>query len=115
MLFSEFVENVGCKESAHNFKVYKDLEVMYNNSDLTKDQIYEYGKKLVNNDVKECRFHPLPWLVVCDVPGNAASYVAAAFMIREAAETYVGEFRNYGNYRLIHEDELATEYTVIEG
>lgn len=114
MLFSEFIAGTGCKATRHNFKVYEDLEVMYDNSRITKEQIYEYGKKLVDNDVKECRFHELPWLVVADVPGDAASYVAAAFMIKEAAETYVGEFRNYGNYRVLHKSDLNTEYTVIE-
>lgn len=50
MLYSEFVEGTGCAENDYNYKVYKDLEVMYMNSDLTKSQIYEYGKKLVNNE-----------------------------------------------------------------
>lgn len=115
MLFSEFVEGTGCKSTNYNFKVYKDLEIMYNNSELTREKIYEYGRKLVNNDVKECRLHPLPWLVVADVPGNAASYVAAAFMIKEAAENYVDEFRNkVDGYRVIHHDDLGLEYTLIE-
>ena len=49
MLYSEFIENTGCKENDHNYKVYKDLEVMYMNSDISKAEIYEYGKKLVDN------------------------------------------------------------------
>lgn len=49
MMYSEFVKGTGCRENDHNYKVYKDLEVMYMNSDLTKEQIYEYGKKLVDN------------------------------------------------------------------
>lgn len=49
MMYSEFIEGTGCKENAHNYKVFKDLEVMYMNSDLTKEDIYEYGKKLVDN------------------------------------------------------------------
>lgn len=49
MLYSEFVENTGCKDNEHNYKVYRDLEIMYMNSDLSKDVIYEYGKKLVDN------------------------------------------------------------------
>lgn len=114
MLYSEFVEGTGCKENMHNFKVYEDLEVMYDNSNLTKEQIYEYGKKLVDNDIKECRYHLLPWLVVCDIPGNAASYVAAAFMIKDAAETYVEHFRKIGDYRVVHKSDLYNEYTVIE-
>lgn len=49
MMYSEFIEGTGCKENAHNYKVFKDLEIMYMNSDLTKEDIYEYGKKLVDN------------------------------------------------------------------
>lgn len=49
MLFSEFQENTNCRDNAYNHKVFSDLEVMYMNSDLTKEQIYEYGKKLVDN------------------------------------------------------------------
>ena len=114
MLFSEFVENVGCKENAHNFKVYQDLEIMYMNSDISKEAVYEYGKKLVNNDIKECRVHPTPWLVVCDGPTCVGAYVAASFMLKEAAETYVEQFRKFGDYRVIHQDYLADEYVIIE-
>ena len=53
MLYEEFVEGTGCRDTAYNMKVYKDLEVMYMNSDLTKQEIYEYGKKLVNNDLTD--------------------------------------------------------------
>lgn len=49
MMYSEFVAGTGCRENAHNYKVFEDLEVMYMNSNLTKEQIYEYGKKLVDN------------------------------------------------------------------
>lgn len=53
MLFSEFVQGTGCKENEKNYKVYKDLEVMYMNSDMSKAEIYEYGKKLVDNSKSE--------------------------------------------------------------
>ena len=49
MLFTEFMVGTGCKDNEYNHKVYRDLEVMYMNSDLTKEQIYEYGRKLVKN------------------------------------------------------------------
>lgn len=49
MLFSEFVEGTGCKENDHNYEVYKNLEIMYMNSNMSKQEIYEYGKKLVDN------------------------------------------------------------------
>lgn len=53
MLYTEFVQGTGCKDNEHNYKVYKDLEIMYMNSDMSKSDIYEYGKKLVNNSKSE--------------------------------------------------------------
>lgn len=53
MLYNEFIEGTGCKDNDHNYKVYKDLEIMYMNSDMSKAQIYEYGKKLVDNSKSE--------------------------------------------------------------
>lgn len=53
MLYSEFVQGTGCKETDHNYKVYKDLEILYMNSNLSKAEIYEYGKKLVDNSKSE--------------------------------------------------------------
>lgn len=49
MMYSEFIQGTGCRENEHNYEVFKNLEVMYNNTDMTKAQIYEYGKKLVDN------------------------------------------------------------------
>ena len=51
MLYAEFIAGTGCKATEHNYKVYKDLEIMYMNSDISKEQIYEYGKKLVDNSL----------------------------------------------------------------
>ena len=54
MLYDEFLTGTGCKDNAHNYKVYKDLEVMYMNSeDITKEKVYEYGRKLVDNSLTE--------------------------------------------------------------
>jgi len=53
MLYSEFVQGTGCKENDHNYNVYKNLEIMYMNSDMSKAEIYEYGKKLVDNSKSE--------------------------------------------------------------
>lgn len=53
MLWNEFIEGTNCRDNDYNYKVYKDLEIMYMNSDMTKAQIYEYGKKLVNNEDTE--------------------------------------------------------------
>lgn len=53
MLYNEFIEGTGCRDNEHNYKVYKDLEVMYMNSNMSKAAIYEYGKKLVDNSKSE--------------------------------------------------------------
>ena len=50
MLYSEFVENTGCKDNDNNYIIYKRLELMYMADDtISKQDIYEYGKKLVDN------------------------------------------------------------------
>ena len=54
MLYSEFVENTGCRDNEHNYEVYRRLEIVYMNDDsMTKEEVYEWGKKLVNNDLSE--------------------------------------------------------------
>lgn len=53
MMYSEFVQGTGCKENEHNYKVFKNLEVMYMNTDMSNQEIYEYGKKLVDNSKSE--------------------------------------------------------------
>ena len=53
MMYSEFIEGTGCKDSKYNYGVFRNLEIMYMNSDLSKEQIYEYGKKLVDNSKSE--------------------------------------------------------------
>ena len=49
MMYSEFIEGTGCRDNEHNYNLFKNLEAMYMNTNLTKDEIYEYGKKLVDN------------------------------------------------------------------
>ena len=49
MMYSEFVEGTGCRDNEHNRKVFENLEAMYMNTEMTKQDVYEYGKKLVDN------------------------------------------------------------------
>lgn len=53
MMYSEFAEAVGCKDNDHNHKVFRELEIIYMNSDCSKAHIYEMGKKLVDNSKSE--------------------------------------------------------------
>lgn len=58
MLYNEFIKNTGCRENEQNYNIYKGLELIYMNTDLTKDEIYKIGKKLVNNGLtKEQKNH----------------------------------------------------------
>lgn len=53
MMYSEFAEAVGCKDNDHNHKVFRELEIIYMNTDCSKAHIYEMGKKLVDNSKSE--------------------------------------------------------------
>ena len=53
MLFCEFQEGTGCKDNEYNHKVYEELEIIYMNTDCTKEHIYDMGKKLVDNSKTE--------------------------------------------------------------
>lgn len=53
MMYSEFVKGTNCKDSPKNYEVFRNLEILYMNSDMTKEEIYEYGKKLVDNSKSE--------------------------------------------------------------
>lgn len=53
MMYSEFAEHVGCKDNEYNHEVFENLEILYMNSNITKEKIYEYGKKLVDNSKTE--------------------------------------------------------------
>ena len=54
MLYEEFLNGTVCKNTDYNYKVYKNLEELYiNNDSLTKSDIYEVGKKLVDNSLTE--------------------------------------------------------------
>ena len=55
MLYDEFLQGTGCRDNEKNYRVYKDLEILYMNSDLTKEKIYEYGKKLVDNSLSDAQ------------------------------------------------------------
>ena len=86
MLYSEFVEGTGCRENDHNYKVYKDLEIMYMNSDMSKQEIYEYGKKLVDNSKS-----PEQLTLEEEVKAEMAS-------LREEYKKYRAEVKRYDEY-----------------
>lgn len=54
MMKSEFFENVGCREIPENQAIFENLEKMYMADDnISKETIYEYGKKLCNFGLTE--------------------------------------------------------------
>jgi hypothetical protein len=50
MLYTEFLEGTGCKNSPYNYGVYKAIDALYMQNDkMTKTDAYEAGKRLVDN------------------------------------------------------------------
>ena len=53
MMYSELVAGTGCKQTEKNYEIFKELEIIYMNSNCTKEHIYEMGRKLVDNSKSE--------------------------------------------------------------
>lgn len=53
MLYSEFVSGTGCRENAYNYDVYMKLDALYMNSDISKEDVYAFAKKIVDNSETE--------------------------------------------------------------
>ena len=54
MLYSEFIQGTGCKDNQHNYEIYRRLEIIYMNDETaTKQDIYDYGKRLADNSPSE--------------------------------------------------------------
>lgn len=53
MMYSEFATATGCKDNAHNHKLFNNLEVMYMNTDMSKEEIYEIGRAMMDNSKSE--------------------------------------------------------------
>lgn len=49
MTWMEFIKGTGCKATEYNYEVFKHLEEIYMISDVSKAQIYECGKALVDD------------------------------------------------------------------
>ena len=50
MLYNEFLEGTGGHDNAHNYKLYKRLEIIYMTDDsISKSEIYDMGRKLIDN------------------------------------------------------------------
>lgn len=50
MLYNEFLAGTGTKNTEYNYQVYKSLESLYmSNDSMTKADVYEAGKKLIDN------------------------------------------------------------------
>lgn len=54
LLFGDFVEDLDWEETDRNYKLYKWLELLYMNDNMTnRESIYELGKKLITSDDAE--------------------------------------------------------------
>lgn len=99
MMYSEFVEGTGCRDNEHNYKVFKDLEVMYMNSDLSKAQIYEYGKKLVDNSKSEAELK-----AEAEINEHIAEHKAEIKKLREwiaDVQKYVDYWKEQGDKEMV--------------
>ena len=86
MLFSEFQQGTGCKDNEYNHKIYSRLELMYMADDsITKEEIYEYGKKLVDNSKTEEELR-----LEADVKADIAGYNNQITSLKEELERVKG-------------------------
>lgn len=54
MMYSEFVTNTGCFDTPYNHAIFEKLNILYMADDtMDKATIYEWGKKLVVNELTE--------------------------------------------------------------
>lgn len=54
MLYSEFIEATGAKDTEYNYSVYKNLEALYMiNDSMTKSDVYKAAKTLIDNSETE--------------------------------------------------------------
>ena len=53
MLYDEFLEGTGCRATEFNYEVYKSVELLYMNSDMTKEEAYAIGKMRVDNSLTD--------------------------------------------------------------
>lgn len=91
MLWNEFVEGTNCRDNEYNFKVYKDLEVLYMNYDaMTKEEVYKLGKKLVDNSPSEEELRVIREVTaeIDDCEGRIEDLQEAIRMREEVAEVW---------------------------
>ena len=99
MLYNEFIEGTGCKDNEKNYKVYKDLEIMYMNSDMSKADIYEYGKRLVDNSKSEKELQ-----LEAQIKGEIAEHKAEIAKYKEwigQNEELAGYWKEYGRKDMV--------------
>lgn len=52
MMYNEFINGTGCRDTEHNYEVYKRVESLYTFDEaMTKDEAYAIGRLWVNNDL----------------------------------------------------------------
>ena len=117
MMYSEFAENVGCRDNEHNHKVFNDLEVLYMNSDISKEEIYEYGRKLVDNSKTDAELE-----IERNINGQIAELKEQLKSIRANEKRYAEYYKqekeefglssrayNYWKEQMIWQRELARQ------
>ena len=86
MLYNEFVEGTGCRDNEYNYKIYKELEIIYMSTDCSKDHIYEMGKKLVDNSKSEAELK-IEAEIKAEIAEHKAQIATLKEWIRQNEET----------------------------
>lgn len=107
MLYNEFLNNVKCRDNAHNREVYEMLDTLYmNRDDLTKDDIYKSAKSLVDNRLSEREQtlvdeykRKIEWLRGCiESDQNDIEFYNWLLEERDANDECVKEFKRMKKY-----------------
>lgn len=53
MMYSEFAEATGCKDNEANHRLFRNLEIMYMEGDMSKAEIYAIGRAFMDNSKSE--------------------------------------------------------------
>lgn len=88
MMYSEFVNGTGCKDTENNYRVFLNLEQMYMHTEMSKEEIYEYGKKLVDNSktAEEIEFENEIKRQIANCKEAVKTYIETAEMYTEWAK-----------------------------
>lgn len=108
MLFSEFVAGTGCRETDKNYQVYKELEIIYMNTDCSKEHIYEMGKKLVDNSKTEAELQ-FEAEINEEIRGLKAEIERVKGIVKECDES-IRLWKEYGDAEMVKMNQNSKRF-----